>query len=86
MTNKKQPLTIIIFIILLIAIPVTLYLVRQQQIIKSRAAFVPKVEFVDASGNVITETTNPNVKLKITKKTAPSPSQPVSGPIVLLQR
>ncbi len=54
-----------------------MYLVRQTQIFKPRAAFIPKVEFVNDTGQVITETTNSNVKLKITKEavtTFPSPS------------
>lgn len=86
--TKRQLFILLSFAIILVAIPVTLYLVRQTQIFQPRAAFIPKVEFTDASGNVITETTNPNVKLRITKETvtsSPSPAS-VSGPIVILQR
>lgn len=72
--TKRQIIILIGFVIIVIAIPVTLYLVRQTQIFKPRAAFIPKVEFVDAAGQVITETTDPNVKLKITKEAAPTPS------------
>lgn len=80
--SKKRVLSIVVFIILLMAIPATMYLVRQQQTLKSRAAFIPKLEFVDATGKVITETTNPNVKLRITKEQTgltPSPS-PTASP------
>lgn len=75
--TKKQILILIGFIIILVSIPATIYLVRQTQIFAPKAAFIPKIEFVDATGNVITETTNPNVKLRITKEavtTSPSPS------------
>lgn len=77
--NRKQTLAIIGFIILLFAIPITMYLVRQQQILKSRASFVPKAEFIDAQGNVITTTNTSSVRLKITKEqVVPSPSPAVS--------
>lgn len=72
--TKKQILIFIGFVIILISIPVTMYLVRQTQIFAPKAVFIPKIEFLDAAGQVITETTNPNVKLKITKEAAPSPS------------
>ncbi len=72
--TKRQTLILIGFVIILVAIPATLYLVRQTQIFRPRAAFIPKVEFVNDTGQVITETTNSNVKLKITKETAPSSS------------
>lgn len=81
MRNKKQILIIAGFIILLVSIPVTLYLARQTQIFKPKAAFVPEVEFVDDIGAPITETTDPDVKLKITKEAAPSPSSsPTASP------
>lgn len=86
--TKRQVYILIGFVIILVAIPITLYLVGQTQIFRPKAAFIPKVEFVDAAGQVITETSDPNVKLKITKETitsSPSPSS-VSAPIVLLQR
>lgn len=74
MKNKRQILIIAGFIILLLAIPLTLYLVRQTQIFKPKAAFIPGVEFVDETGNVITETTDLNVKLRITSELASSPA------------
>lgn len=84
--SKRQTLILIGIGLVILAIPLTIYLVRQTQIFQPKAAFVPKIEFTDASGNVITETTSPNVKLRITKEAvSPSPSS-VSGPIVLLQR
>lgn len=84
--TRRQVFILIGFVIILTAIPVTLYLVRQTQIFKPRAAFISKLEFVDNSGNVITQTTSPNVKLRITKEVATpsattSPSvSPVASP------
>lgn len=81
MMNKRQILIIIGFIILVLAIPLTLYLVRQTQIFKPKAAFIPKVEFVDVTGAPITETTDLNVRLRITREEAPSPSpSPTASP------
>lgn len=68
--SRKQLLAILSFVIILISIPVTLYLVKQTQIFAPKAAFLPKVEFVDATGQVITETTSANIKLRITKEGA----------------
>lgn len=81
MINKRQSLIIIGFIILVLAIPTTLYLVRQTQIFQPKAAFIPKVEFVDNAGNVITQTSTPNVKLRIRREpvVSPSPSPSPSG-------
>ena len=75
MTDKKQILLIIGFIILLVAIPVTSYLVRQSQIIKSRAAFTTTADFLDSAGanaNIVQETKSTSVWLRITHKEAPS--------------
>lgn len=73
MISKKQILIILGFIILLLAIPATLYLVQKTQIFRPKAAFIPKAEFVDATGNVITQTSSQNVKLKIIKEVAATP-------------
>lgn len=81
MADKKNLLIIIAFI-LIIAIPVTVYFVRQSQIFKSRASATSGAEFLDASGNPlpvdsngIAQTTDPNVKLRIVKTEAsPSPN------------
>ncbi len=54
--DKKLIITIAGFIILLIAIPVTIYLVSHQQILKSKAVQSPVIdafEFKDSSGNVL---------------------------------
>ena len=78
--TKRQVVILIGFAIILIAIPLTLYLVQQTQIFRPKAAFIPKIEFVDTSGSLITETSSPNVKLRITKEAiSPSPS-PLSSP------
>lgn len=96
--DKKQILAALAFIILLAAIPATMYLIKQQQIFKSKASFIPRAEFLDSSGNVITETSSVNVKLRITKEVAassptPSPSSsppnpaslPVRVPVLVLE-
>lgn len=73
--NKKQIILIVIVAILLIAIPLSLYLVRQRQIVRSRADEPNvSVQFVDDSGQVITETHNPNVKLRIILPIIPATS------------
>lgn len=84
--TKKQILILIGFIIILISVPISLYLVRQTQIFAPKAAFVTRVEFVDALGNIITETTSPDVKLRITKESVqPSKSpSPTPSPSSLL--
>ena len=77
---KRQTLILIGIGLVILAIPLTIYLVRQTQIFRPRAAFIPKIEFVNASGSLITETSSPNVKLRITKEAiSPSPS-PLSSP------
>ncbi len=63
--KNKQVITFLIIIVLIIAVPMTLYLVRQQQILKSKADFVSNIEFLDAGGNAITVTSSANVKLRI---------------------
>jgi len=84
--TKKQLLFLIGFILIVVSIPATLYLVRKPQIFAPKAAFIPKIEFVDDSGQVITETANPVVKLKITKEAptlSPTPTPtptPTSSP------
>lgn len=66
--SKRQLFILIGFAIILVAIPVTIYLARQTQIFAPKAAFVPGVEFVDESGQVITETSSANVKLRIRRE------------------
>ena len=73
--DKKRLLGLIILIILIIAIPLTLYLVRQTQIFKPRAGDTTKSRIElwqnNSSGNSqeLTGTpptvTDPNVQLKI---------------------
>lgn len=85
MTNKKQILTIIGFIVLLVAIPVTFYLVRHPQIFKSRAAFTTSFVLLDANrsplpqASGVFQTRTSSVTLNITRvETSPSPSPVVS--------
>lgn len=67
--GKKQILAALAFIILLAAIPISMYLIRQQQVFKSKANFVPKVEFLDEEGDTITQTSTTSAKLRIIKGT-----------------
>ncbi|TSC86839.1 MAG: hypothetical protein G01um10147_714 [Microgenomates group bacterium Gr01-1014_7] len=73
--SKKQLLTIIGLLILLIAIPLTMYLARQTQIFKPRATGTAPMEFfrtgtgfvdigTNAAGTPVS--TEPNVKLRLT--------------------
>ncbi|TSC66491.1 MAG: hypothetical protein CEO21_177 [Microgenomates group bacterium Gr01-1014_80] len=43
---KRNRLGLIILLALLVAIPLTIYLVRQQQILKGRAAHAPPIEII----------------------------------------
>lgn len=69
--SKKQIFIIIGLIALLITIPLTLYLARKQQTVRSRASFETRVDFVDDNGNPITRTNNTRVKLRIRKEATP---------------
>lgn len=77
--SKKQILIIIGLVVLLIAIPLTLYLARKQQTVKSKASFSTQVEFLDENGNIITQTNKTRVKLRIKKDVTPS-EQPSASP------
>lgn len=61
--DKKKILSITFFLILLLAIPVGLYLIRQQQVLRSRATTtnLDAFELKDARGNTINcdSSTNP---------------------------
>lgn len=70
--TKKQIIILIGFVIILISIPATMYLARQTQIFAPKAAFIPKIEFVDELGNPITQTATSFVKLRIVKEMATS--------------
>ena len=64
-SDKKQALGIIIMVILVLAIPVTVYLAQTQQIFKSRAgggdSFLNAFEVRDGNGNILNcdHSTNP---------------------------
>lgn len=68
--GRKQLISLAGFIILLIAIPATMYLVRQTQIFKPKAAFITKIEFVDQLDNPITQTATSSVGLRIVREAA----------------
>lgn len=71
--NKKQRIRLAVILLLVLAIPLTMYLIRQQQILRSRAAGNPPMEFFDPPGAVGVvhdgtppTTTSQTVQLKIT--------------------
>lgn len=76
--SKKTIITGLLFVILLVAIPLSLYLVKQQQVIRSRADFIPRATFVDENRNPITQTASRRVKLRITKELAQERPGPTS--------
>ena len=81
--KEKGIAQIVIVLILMAGLLVGLYLSQNPQIFKPRAAVSnPKAEFVDDSGNTIASTSNPNVKLKITRNSGsssiPGPTAPFS--------
>jgi len=51
--SKKQLISIIVVIIILVAIPLTIYLVRQTQIFKSKASGVPSLDFITGQGGAV---------------------------------
>lgn len=62
--SKKQIISVVVFIILLLGIPVGVFLVQKTQILKSRASSNPIIDALDikdSSGNPITcnSSTNP---------------------------
>lgn len=79
--NKKEILKITGLVVLMIAVPVTFYLVRNQQIFRSGADFQNSYELVDASGQPLPsfqdgyKTTTSSITLNVTSiDVSPSPS------------
>jgi len=72
-SNQKGVVHILVILILLLGLGVGLYLIQHPQIFKPRAAVnAPSAQFVDASGNHISQTTTASVKLKIIKNSGGS--------------
>jgi len=69
--SKKRLTSLGVFLLLLIAIPLSLYLIQKQQIFKGRATPNSSIDILGPSGNVITTTANKNVQLKLTYGTTP---------------
>ncbi len=66
--SEKGIVNIILVLILLLGLGAALYLVQHPQIFRPKAAVNgPSAQFVDASGNAISQTTTANVRLKIVK-------------------
>jgi hypothetical protein len=80
----KKAISIAGLVIILAGIPLGMYLIKQQQVLKSRADLSgTRVEIVDAAGNAISETNGLRVKLKLTyvppsssSSVTPSPLEP----------
>lgn len=79
-SNRKQLIGLAVLIFILVAIPLTIYLVKQTQTFKPKAFGIPPLEF---SGPGVSEgnppkTTSQNVQLRLTYSaipgTSPSPS------------
>lgn len=74
--ERRNLVTILVLAVLVVAIPLTIYLVRQQQILRSKAFGSPPIEFFGTgvtSGNPPT-TTSQNVQLKLTYGLVSTPS------------
>lgn len=76
--DKKQFITSLVLLILLLGTILGVSLVKQQQTIKGRAAFVPRATFVNLQGNEISETNDPHVKLRIIRELAQA--TPIQSP------
>lgn len=77
--NKKKLVSILLLVVLILGLPASIYLIRQQQIIKSRATAVP-IEFVVDNQNVVQKSDgskaaiSPRIKIKLTPRTLRSPN------------
>lgn len=74
--ERRNLVAILVLAVLVVAIPLTIYLVRQQQILRSKAFGSPPIEFFGTgvtSGNPPT-TTSQNVQLKLTYGLVSTPS------------
>lgn len=87
--SEKGIAHIAVLIILIVGLGVGLYLSQNPQIFNPRANVSnPSAQFVDSSGTAITQTTNPNVRLKIVRRSAaaaadvpiPTPTTPPAAP------
>ncbi len=71
--NQKGIAHIILLVILIAGLIAGLYLIQHPQIFRPKAAVnAPSAQFVDSSGNQISQTTTANVRLKIVKNSAGS--------------
>lgn len=64
--NQKGFIHILFLLLILAGIIVGIYLVQNPQIFRSQAEQGTKIEFVDGSGNVITQTSSPDVRVRVT--------------------
>ena len=80
--NKRNLIMVLGLAILILAVPVTLSLVKRQQILKSRADYQgpQKVEMLNSIGDmVITTTSSPTVRLKLSYGNVPTPEPLLAG-------
>lgn len=77
--NKKKLVSILLLAVLILGLPAGIYLIRRQQIIKSRATVQP-IEFVADNRNVVQKddgtkaAIGPKIKIKIAPKTLRPPN------------
>ncbi len=72
-SNQKGVVSLLVILILLLGLVAALYLVFHPQIFRSRASLSsPIAQFVDSSGNPISQTTTASVRLKIVKNSGGS--------------
>lgn len=64
--SKAQLISLAVLILLALAIPLSVYLIQQQQVLKSKASEGTRIEFVNEAGSLITQTSSASVKLKLT--------------------
>ncbi len=77
--NKKRLSALVIFLLLLVAIPLSLYLIQNQQILKGRATPGSAIEFPLLSGNPPT-TNSQTVQMRLTyDQSGGQPFAPVAG-------
>lgn len=80
LANKKNLLGLIILIVIIIAIPLTVRLVRQQQELRSKALETDPVHFVTTNGVTLDaqgyKTTNPQVQIQLRSPLGPPVNTP----------
>lgn len=79
-TDKIKKTNLIGVILLIIALPVSLYLISHPQIFKGRATGTSGIVFLDQNNNFITQTENPTVILRLTYASSQNPGAAPASP------